>query len=247
MSGAHVQVDDLGLFHLEHRRVTSRREFVAATAISAIGLVLPRRLVADQAMTTPPRGFIDLRHAPDAVIVQTAAGDVRLAHTSGDRWTNGGIVVNTVSRPDALHVGVSSPDTAVNRVHLRWHGDLSATRLIVGDAWERGYGDLEWRAWVPDRVMPWYFAMFDGAVTHAYGVRTGAAAFCFWQVDPLGASLWADVRSGGVGVQPRRTHARCVRRRLPRRARRRIVVLGDSRVLPNDVPESAAAAAAGLR
>ena len=38
-------------------------------------------------------------------------------------------------------------------------------------------------------------------VTHAYGVRTGANAFCFWQADPGGISLWADVRSGGVGVQ----------------------------------------------
>ena len=75
------------------------------------------------------------------------------------------------------------------------------TRLILGDAWERGYGDLEWRAWVPDRVMPWYFATYDGSVTHAYGVRTGASAFCFWQVDPQGMSLWADVRSGSVGVQ----------------------------------------------
>ena len=44
-----------------------------------------------------------------------------------------------------------------------------------------------------------------------------------------------------------RTLARRVRRRLPRRTRRRIVVLRDSRVLPNDVPESASAAAAALR
>jgi len=28
-----------------------------------------------------------------------------------------------------------------------------------------------------------------------------ARAFCFWQIAPQGISLWADVRSGGVGVQ----------------------------------------------
>src|SRR5205085_896966 len=71
----------------------------------------------------------------------------------------------------------------------------------LGDAWERGYGDLEWRGWAPDRVMPWYVATTDGSGTHAYGVRTGAAALCLWQVDPEGVSLWADVRSGGVGVR----------------------------------------------
>ena len=49
--------------------------------------------------------------------------------------------------------------------------------------------------------MPWYCATFDGSLTHAYGVRTGASSFCFWQVDPEGVSLWADVRSGGVGVR----------------------------------------------
>jgi alpha-galactosidase len=78
---------------------------------------------------------------------------------------------------------------------------MSDTRLILGDAWERGYGDLEWRGWAPDRVMPWYFATYDGSLTHAYGVRTGARALCFWQVDAEGVSLWADVRSGGAGVQ----------------------------------------------
>ena len=41
----------------------------------------------------------------------------------------------------------------------------------------------------------------DGVLTHAYGVRTGANAFCFGQIDDGGISLWADVRSGGVGVQ----------------------------------------------
>ena len=32
-------------------------------------------------------------------------------------------------------------------------------------------------------------------------MRTGANAFCFWQADPQGITLWADVRSGGAGVE----------------------------------------------
>lgn len=70
----------------------------------------------------------------------------------------------------------------------------------MGDAWERSYGDLAWRSFVPERVMPWYFATYDGSSTHGYGVRTGAAAFCFWQLDPRGISLWLDVSNGGSGV-----------------------------------------------
>jgi alpha-galactosidase len=53
----------------------------------------------------------------------------------------------------------------------------------------------------PERVLPWYFLATDGAATAACGVRTGAAAFAFWQVDPSGVSLWLDVRNGGGGVQ----------------------------------------------
>ena len=49
--------------------------------------------------------------------------------------------------------------------------------------------------------MPWYFAAFDGQSTHGYGVRTSPRAFCYWQADQGGVSLFADVRSGGAGVQ----------------------------------------------
>ena len=152
-----------------------------------------------------PRGFVDIHRPPDSVIVQIADGELRLSRAGDDRWSataaNGSIVVTTQMRAESVSVSLESPGASVKRIHFRWHGDLSAVQLILGDAWERGYGDLEWRGWVPDRVMPWYAATTDGSLTHAYGVRTGANAFCFWQVDPAGISLWADVRSGGVGVQ----------------------------------------------
>jgi alpha-galactosidase len=78
------------------------------------------------------------------------------------------------------------------------------TRLVFGDAWGRGYGDLEWRGWVPDRVMPWYCATFDGSLTHAYGVRTGASSFCFWQVDPKVSGVGGCAqRSVGVRLDDR--------------------------------------------
>ena len=49
--------------------------------------------------------------------------------------------------------------------------------------------------------MPWYFLVATRQGTHGYGVKTGARAFCFWQVDAEGISLWVDVRNGGSGVQ----------------------------------------------
>ncbi|HYT77320.1 MAG TPA: hypothetical protein VEL79_21370 [Vicinamibacterales bacterium] len=144
--------------------------------------------------------FLNLNRAPDAVGVLTPDGERRLS-SIGDEWRGEGVAVTVAPDAGAARVRISAPGTAVKRLHLRWRGSMDAIRLVLGDAWERGYGDLEWRGSVPDRAMPWYFAAHDGQVTHAYGVRTSPKAFCFWQVDPAGISLFADVRSGGVGVQ----------------------------------------------
>ena len=149
----------------------SRREFLEGLALPALALSLP----APRAQTA--RGFVDLRRPPDSVMAQTATGDIPLTPGSGDTWTGAnGIAVTTTVRGDAISVRLSAPSTPIKRIRLRWRGDLSSTRQILGDAWERGYGDLEWRGWIPDRVMPWYVATSDGAATHAYGVRTGANA-----------------------------------------------------------------------
>jgi alpha-galactosidase len=76
-----------------------------------------------------------------------------------------------------------------------------ASRLrFLGDHWERGYGDLEWRGLVGERVMPWYFVAHDGRHTHGYGVAVQPNAMAFWRVDNAGVSLWLDVRNGGSPV-----------------------------------------------
>jgi alpha-galactosidase len=178
--------------------VTSRRDFLEGVTLAGISLAVPRRPPA------LPAFFLDIIRPPDRVMVESVAEAIVLTR-SGDEWTGpGGVRVTTASRSGRLSVRLSSPSTAIKRLHLRWRGLTGSAPAILGDAWERGYGDLEWRGWVPDRVMPWYFAMHERGLTHAYGVRTGGAAFCFWQADRDGISLWADVRSGGGGVMPGR-------------------------------------------
>jgi alpha-galactosidase len=179
--------------------MTSRREFIERGALTAVGLSLP----ADPTSSTGRRAQValDLRRPPDGITVQTATAYVPLRITSDGWWEGAGVTVLLQDIVDALRVALAAPGVAVQRLHLRWRHPFGATRLLLGDAWERGYGDLEWRGFVPDRVMPWYVVAWDGHRTDAYGVRTGPGACCFWQVDPDGISLWADVRSGGVGVE----------------------------------------------
>ena len=183
--------------------MTTRRDFIERAVSSAVGasVVGPRARVAFFGGIGAPAGFVDVLRPPDLVEAQGDTTTVRLEHNGGDRWSRNDILVTTSTRTRALNVSLAAPRTAIKRLHLRWRGSLADTRLILGDAWERGYGDLEWRGWAPDRVMPWYAATFDGLRTHAYGVRTGARAFCFWQIDPQGVSLWTDVRAGGVALQ----------------------------------------------
>jgi len=179
----------------------SRRDFLQQAALGGIGLSLPQ---SPAARTPSPRtaaagSFLDLHQMPDAIGVETADGEQRLV-AAGDEWRGNGLVVTLQRVTDAWRVRLSAPGAAIKRLHLRWRGRTDAVRLVLGDAWERGYGDLEWRGMVPDRVMPWYFAAYDGRLTHAYGVRTRPRAFCYWHIDPEGISLFADVRSGGAGV-----------------------------------------------
>jgi alpha-galactosidase len=191
------------------RHMTSRREFLQQSVVVAAGLssvrpgdaARPDSAAVSAAQEAPPRTFLDLIRPPDNVIVQAASLDRPLRAAGQGRWADGDLSVTVSEATGALRVELSSVSTAVRRLRLRWDGRLDGIQQISGDAWERGYGDFEWRGFVPDRVMPWYFAATDGHVTHAYGVRTGAQALCFWQTDPQGISLWVDVRSGGVGVQ----------------------------------------------
>ena len=171
----------------------STRDVVAAT----------ERKISGRAGKTS--SFFDLQRVPDRVSVYKTSGedeDASVLLVAGARWQASGIEVNTVEGPQGLAISVVAPSTPLTRIHLRWNFKVDAALLFLGDAWERSYGDLAWRTMVPERVMPWYFAAHDEAAktTHGYGVKTGAGAFCFWQVDPTGVSLWLDVSNGGMGV-----------------------------------------------
>ena len=92
-------------------------------------------------------------------------------------------------------------------VALRWNVEIPEGAKVLGDAWERGYGDLEWRGIAAERVLPWYALLSDDTkeagperVT-GWGVKTGAKSFASWRVDASGVTLVLDVRNGGSGVR----------------------------------------------
>ena len=104
-----------------------------------------------------------------------------------------------------LSVQVHAPGAALARVALRWERPVLANALVLGDAWERGYGDLHWRGVCAERPLPWYALVTDERTgeTEGFGVETGAAAgtLASWRVDAAGVTLVLDTRCGGSGVR----------------------------------------------
>ncbi len=92
-------------------------------------------------------------------------------------------------------VWVRAPE-GISFLILRWHGDFSPKCRIFGDVFERSYGDLEWRCILPERIMPWYCAAYDGERCEGFGVKVRPNAFCYWQIDGYGVSLTLDLRCG---------------------------------------------------
>ncbi len=175
--------------------MTSRRSiFTQALTLGSLayaGQVEPRRKSS---------GFLNLLRVPDYAAAYGENGLVRLTR-AGSRWSASGIEIQTKPAGAEMPVSVSASGLNPVRIHLRWQKAVPGNPLLLGDAWERSYGDLGWRSIVPERVMPWYFLASDGGALHGYGVKTGAGALCFWQLDSQGVSLWLDVSNGGSGVR----------------------------------------------
>lgn len=92
-------------------------------------------------------------------------------------------------------------DIPLSRVYLRWDAPAPEGARILGDAWERAYGDLQWMGIQPERIMPWYMLVSDGAVTHGYGVETGCNSLCSWRLDSFHTELCLDLRCGPDPVE----------------------------------------------
>ncbi len=141
-------------------------------------------------------------------------------------WGEGGCRIGTAATANAyfadvrtqmrlvnecVSVTLSAQTTPISYVTLQWTvlRPFDEPVKVLGDAWERGYGDLEWKEIDPNRMMPWYFLVSNGSdsnrnyagrLTRCYGVRVRPSAFCAWSYDGKTVTLKMDVRNGGSGV-----------------------------------------------
>jgi len=129
---------------------------------------------------------------------------------SKDRWNKGQVQVNLRQAGPSLSVSLVAPGMELEKVRLTWRRGFASNASYLGDDWERSYGDLAWQPaasqsaapqpTAPHRKAPWYLLVHDGQQTTAFGVKTGARSFCYWQASPGQLELFMDTHSGGSGV-----------------------------------------------
>ncbi len=137
---------------------------------------------------------------PSQVFIQlTPTGELLSAGAGDGRWAAGGVQVRWSASSEVL----VSASSGVSRVALRWDEAVPAGVLVLGDAWERSYGDLQWRHLQAERLLPWYWLAHDETTgaTFGAGVDVQPGAFCSWTVDRAGFTLWLDLRNGGGPTQ----------------------------------------------
>ena len=116
-------------------------------------------------------------------------------------------------KDDVLKVYVASQSTGVKHVRLEWRFTSAERRRdavkVLGDCWERGYGDLQWAPICPQTRYPWTVCVSNGSdgdkntagrFTECFGVKARPGAMVTWQYEQGGVTLNLDTRSGGVGV-----------------------------------------------
>ena len=193
---------------------SSRRAFLGSALILGAGSILAGPSLRESAAAEATNGIAgavksvsvptELPEFPTRVFVEHDDSRLKSTDRQGSRFTCDRVIVNLVTTSAGQNVRVACPTGPLTRVVLRWETTFPGDTLFLGDHWERGYGDLQWRFLEPERIMPWYFAAHHAVSGHTFmlGVKTQPAALCFWTVDAAGISLWLDFRNGGSPSHP---------------------------------------------
>ena len=172
----------------------NRRNFLHLTGLSLGSLLV----WSTDSVGAPRKSTVSL---PKAVFVQLSDGRHPLTSRDQKTWTYQDITVRLTYQQDELQVAVQSPKQALREVQLQWPYQQPAGATVCGDHWERTYGDVSFQPPEASRRLPWYFVQHDQDITTCFGVKTGCASFCSWQVGGGTMQLNLDTTSGGVGVQ----------------------------------------------
>ncbi len=147
----------------------------------------------------PALSLNDLRLS---VVIGEEETQLSLSRDADGFYRHGDVTVAVTQDGADIRATFTTNETPVSRIALRFPLNIPTSAFIYGDDWERGYGNLHWGSVTPEQHMPWYFLCYDASqrTLAGYGVRVRPGAMCVWHLDGNGATLYLDVRSGGMGV-----------------------------------------------
>jgi alpha-galactosidase len=169
-----------------------RRHFIRLSGTAVLGSLLFTRQEASAA----PGEFI---LPPSRILVRLDDGLHEMKHARG-AYLYRDVTVRLKYMHDSLRVEAASPTQPLHSIQLQWQRRLIRNGSVLGDQWERTYGDEGFAPAGFERKMPWYFIDQGGAGTACFGVKTGCNSLCYWQGGSPLLALTMDTRSGGVGV-----------------------------------------------
>ena len=109
--------------------------------------------------------------------------------------------IEIVTRENEFDLYISADNDKPKFVELNWAFESDENLLVLGDAWERSYGNLEFKKLADNnRFMPWYFIATDKKESVCFGVKTGCNSFVSFTYDVSGITAYVDCRNGGNGV-----------------------------------------------
>ena len=173
-----------------------RRNFIRTSGMSLAALFLSDSI---QAFNTSDSGLNI--NFPDQVSAILNGQTVQLAGKNQQDWTFHELIVKLQKNRAKLKIEVQAPGAKLSSVTMHWKIPVNASSVILNDHWERTYGDVSWHKSNETEILPWYFMEHSGDDTSGFGVKTGAASFCFWKVGNNELSLTMNTLSGGNGVQ----------------------------------------------
>ena len=172
-----------------------RRNFLRISTWSLAGLIL-----SDFAPGPDPRKTHRIQ-MPDRVEVSTENKTYILSKRGPALFEYRDITVELKNEEGSVEIWVQAPASKLEEIRMFWNHQTSKGGRILGDAWERMYGDGKWSGMEPSQKLPWYCVTYDKDHALCFGVKTGGATFCSWQISPQTLQLNLDTRSGGKGVQ----------------------------------------------
>jgi alpha-galactosidase len=179
-----------------------RRNFVKLSGTAFAAILYSRLTYANSS-------GLSLINTPDEAWVQLDDQWIRLNRTGNRAFSYRDVQVQITQKDAAQAVYVQSPGIAIQGIRFAWKYETKSYSKVLGDHWERSYGDLAWKPTGASERKPWNMLLHDDQQTACFGVKTGVHTLCYWTIVDGQIQLTMDTHSGASGVKlgERRLHA----------------------------------------